>query len=1016
MNPMLRPPRAVLALILGIAVFLLGRPQTFAQERIREAPAQPASKRSPSGGAGKETSRGKPDKKKPEKKPEKKDGREEDKDGESADSDVVERPSEPPETAGENQFEIRPDEDGKVRFSFVGAPWPDLLRWLADISGKSLDWQELPDDYLNLVTQRTYTIQEAQDVINRHLLARGFTLLTTPETLTVVKIDELNPALVPRVEPDELADRMPHEFVKVSFELEWLPAETAVEEMKPMISPNGKLTALKATNRLEAMDAAINLRQIHQVLQREQSSGGRNRLVRVFKLEYTRAAEVLEQLKGILGLESKQPTLPTDPRQLARFRRQIQQMAQKLKGKEAPSAGGSEGEVHLVVNSRENSILAHAPPEKMAVIAQAIEAIDVEPERPSLLRNLEGVRVYRLESLEPETLVRMLEKTGDLSPNSRLEIDEKNKAVIAYGTAVDHVTIRSLVERLDGSNRRFEVIPLRKLEADYVAGTIQRMLGGEQEQRVQARYIYDYYAGDRESEKSADQFRVDADVEYNRLLLWANDIEMEQVRNLLVKLGEIPPEGGNPRTLRVIESTPGDEATDRMLKRLRRLWPSIAPNELILPSDGESGEGQPPSGGESSTDAEPPREKKPSASRETSVFDRPAVTVSLAGQTRRAPMPPGTPETTTGSPPGRDARERRQQAPAGEDEPGAQPPPDRSAQPPVRITRRPDGRLVVASQDTRALDRLEELLQQLAPPRRGYKIFHLEYPTTWAWGVAYNLEEFFKEEEEDSSGSGRFSPFYYSARSQQDDSDSLGRLSDRRPLKFIPDADSRTILVQGATPEQLKTIEELIDIYDRPPDTDSKSVRKTEIFHIQYSKAQVIAQALKDVYRDLLSARDPALANQNRKKDEQGTQQAQRSYTYVFGGGDNNEPEPEERITFKGLLSIGVDEESNILIVSAPERLLENIRPIVEELDQAARPPDTVVRVAPTNGNGVNASVLQALVHHARTGRPEEQQTAREQKRTPRRERQPDDRRRRRPNRRRSVGSNGDTTTTGGRR
>ena len=33
--------------------------------------------------------------------------------------------------------------------------------------------------------------------------------------------------------------------------------EQAVEELKPMMSPNGKLTALKSTNRLEAMDAVI---------------------------------------------------------------------------------------------------------------------------------------------------------------------------------------------------------------------------------------------------------------------------------------------------------------------------------------------------------------------------------------------------------------------------------------------------------------------------------------------------------------------------------------------------------------------------------------------------------------------------------------------------------------------------------------------------------------------------------------------------------------------------------------
>ncbi len=103
----------------------------------------------------------------------------------------------------------------------------------------SLDWQELPDGYLNLTTQRSYTLEEARDLINRHLLARGYTMLFQGEVISVVKIDKINPGMVPRVEPGELATRLPHEFVKVSFTLDWLLASDAVEELKPMLSPNG---------------------------------------------------------------------------------------------------------------------------------------------------------------------------------------------------------------------------------------------------------------------------------------------------------------------------------------------------------------------------------------------------------------------------------------------------------------------------------------------------------------------------------------------------------------------------------------------------------------------------------------------------------------------------------------------------------------------------------------------------------------------------------------------------------
>ena len=78
---------------------------------------------------------------------------------------------------------------------------------------------------------------------------------------------------------ESLESRQDHEFVKVSFKLDWLIADQAVEELKPMLSPYGKLVGLKATNRIEAIDAVANLREIASLLSQEQSANGQERLV-----------------------------------------------------------------------------------------------------------------------------------------------------------------------------------------------------------------------------------------------------------------------------------------------------------------------------------------------------------------------------------------------------------------------------------------------------------------------------------------------------------------------------------------------------------------------------------------------------------------------------------------------------------------------------------------------------------------------------------------------------------------
>jgi hypothetical protein len=551
------------------------------------------------------------------------------------------RPTKPPNPPNGDELKLQPDANGKVKFNFQGQPWLGVLEWLAEISGLSLDWQEVPGDFLNLRTQRSYTVDEARDVINRHLLDRGFTMLRNGEVLHVVNLKKLDPSLVPRVRPEDLPKRDPHEFVKVSFPLDWLMAETAVEELKPMLSPHGKLSTLKAINRLEAIDAVVNLREVHTLLTEEQSPDGQKRLVREFRLEHTKASEVHELLLSLLGVEKKPPSGGgMSPQQLAMQQQQMmmeQQMA--AQGGARPQPPRKEDvKVQLVVNRRENSILAHAPPDKMAVIAQAVKTIDVPSARESsLLKNVNRMQVYRLAALDPEALIKLLNDNGNLDPLTRLEADKKNKAIIAHASLADHVTIRTLVEKLDGSDRQFEVIRLRKLEADYVAGTIEFMMGqGEKKQNQRRGYFFDYdpfgYGGRRNDDQDElRKFRVDADVQHNWLLLWANEVERAEVENLLVKLGEIPPAGGNRNTIRVIDITPEEE--QELLDRLRRTWPSVRPNplrEAPLPRPNT------PAADPAGDDPEPPPSRQP---RETNASGGFRSSVSQAASADRPQIP-----------------------------------------------------------------------------------------------------------------------------------------------------------------------------------------------------------------------------------------------------------------------------------------------------------------------------------------------------------------------------------------
>ena len=896
-------------------------------------------------------------------KPEKSDETPGDKGDEEKSEDAVERPEKPDFKVDPSELDVKPV-NGKVQFNFHGQPWQGVLEWLAKISDLSLDWQELPGDYLNLRTQRAYTLDEARDLINQHLLARGYTMLRHGEVLRVVKLDNLDPALVPHVEPPELDERDKHEFVQTIFELDWIPAATAAEELKPLLSPHGKLTKLTTTNRLHAMDVVTNLIAIRDLLAEEQSGAGQERLVKSFPLKYARAENVKAALEDLLGIEQSGGSSggDRDSRQM-QMMRQMQEQMQRMQrqGDNKPQAQSEEQKASIIANPRENAIIATAPPETMQIIEQTVKLLDAPPESSASLKaQLRRITAYRLNELDAETLTETLMELGGFEPQTKITPDEDNNAIIVNGALADHVVVQEVIEKLDGAVRQFKVIQLRRLPADYVAGTIRFMMGGAEEEDNNDSYRW-WDDDNDEEETPASEFRVDADVAGNQLLLYANPTEIEEINNLLIQLGEIRPHDGDRSTVRVLNLT--DERAAEFLRNLKATWQADQTHPLKI--DPELLKEPAPSDGEQNADEENADENadeeesaKPNADpytpitvpteaaapAATSSRDTPSEAIlAQAGAAHLMLQDELVPSEATQPP-------NRTENPAGIE---PDPPQDPFAKPepsPVTIRRGPDGKLIVHSEDPRMLNLVEDLMYQLAPPPKNYEIFKLKYPTTYMYDVIYNLEMYFEvglfaeDEEEDD-----FSPFFYRWDDDESQEETPLRLSERKELKFIPDPYTRTIIVQGATPEQLKTIQELIDVYDQPQSQNSGDLRVTKIFSIEHAKAETIATAIKDVYRDLLSANDRAFQSRGGDRREGQRPVAERSYTYVYGGGDDNRNEPEEPIKFKGLLSIGVDEESNTLVVSAAQALMGSIEILIKELDTAAKQQEavSVVRTGP---------------------------------------------------------------------
>jgi hypothetical protein len=146
------------------------------------------------------------------------------------------------------------------------------------------------------------------------------------------------------------------------------------------------------------------------------------------------------------------------------------------------------------------------------------------------------------------------------------------------------------------------------------------------------------------------------------------------------------------------------------------------------------------------------------------------------------------------------------------------------------------------------------------------------------------------------------------------------------------------------------------------------------LIKVKYSKASEIAEALKEVYRDLLSSKDKEF-DQGEQQRRGTTQERVTVIRYGDGSASSKRPSP-VKVGFEGALSVGVDDISNTILISVQEELYESVVDMVNRLDQEAAP-NTVVRVHRVNGN-VSAQALQQTIDEALSrpwigGRPDPQ-------------------------------------------
>ena len=747
-----------------------------------------------------------------------------------------------------------------VQLAFREQEWLPALQWLAAEQELNLDWQTLPEGTFNLHSTQDYSLEEAEDLINLQLLGRGFTLLRRGEVLRVVPLKDIDVTLVPHVEADLLESSQPHQFVRVSFPLEWMIADEAAKEFLPLMSPFGKLFPMASSNRLEAMDAVVNLREVHRLLSRAEKDEGRRERIAEFHLKHRKAEEVASKVRQLVGLSPDTTSASSGVQtqldiEQARFKveavKQMGPSAKELLTDKKPS-------IFITVNDKENSILVNAPPNKIEIVRQAIDAMDKPlPPAASTWETIGKVKVHEVAGFDPDTVAKLLtslQERGNLAKETRIQHEAAYNRLIVFASPEDHLTISQVVDSFRAEKRSASVLQLVSLDPVYAAKSIQLVLKSPER------------PSSAPGVASDGKFQIEADPDHRRLLLWATPDEVTEVREFLIRLGESFSQSLATSQMHILQLNGG--SIDDVSERMKALWSDMSDSPLIIEEKNPQDD----------SDSKPIQTTQPAPLAPAVV---PAVSIASPSDGTKliSKLEVATANNSTAS--GGKL--------SGSDEPAV-----RSGKAPVRIVEGENGEVIILSRDPAAAESAKRLLQQLTPSSNNLRVISLKHAQ--AMSVKVQLE----------------------AMLLHTMTQSTSKLSTSLPLKIDVDSRTNRLLIQNANSRQIELVEQLVPVIDQPNSDSDRLTRVHRVYRFQNRRANDVVDAVKEVYRDLLSVNDRVLSASATGRSN--------SYNENLAASANN---PE----YQGLMALGVDREANAMIISAPTYLVDDIIALMELMD-----------------------------------------------------------------------------------
>lgn len=800
------------------------------------------------------------------------------------------------------QEAVPTESEAELRFNFSGADWRSVLQWFSDEADLSLQLDQVPIGSFTFADPtRSYSIDEALDVINLSLIKRGYALVRRGRLLQVIDLEadnanKLISEIAELVKPEQLDERGRSDIVSAVFPLGSLTPDAAKVELAMMIGPWGRVVVLDSARQVKVTETASKLVAIRDMLKNAATADAN---VAEIVLKHRSAEELLEIARPLLGLEAGENSSDD-------IRISIGPLGDRIYATGLP---GKTGLLEAIIQKADQPM----------VIAAAGEG--TEPALPVF-------QTHPINTADSATVFDVLQTLLAGTPDARIAIDPKTNSIVAFARPETHAMISKSIAEMEGAGQTFKVLDLKRLDPSQALLTINKFFGVTAE--------------------GGEGPTVDGDPTTGKLWVRGTSEEIRLVEELLAKL-----EGEDSFTslgdkVRILPYT--GRAAEDAVGQLQLLWPMMGrPNAIrtITPSNGSgSGVGIPERRIPRPNDETPPR---------NNVV--PIQTGSEASHKRYAS--------------GTTLVRAQTDAPESEDSNSSSNPVSNSVTVStpggdIVVQFTPAG-IVVASDDVEALDAFEALIGSLASPTGAASnlptVFRLKYVRAdeaadmiaKVLGGAESSVSSAVDSMVGGLGGGMLGGLLgMGGGGGEETSSTKSVLTATGSVSIVPDARLNSLFIQ-AGPVDMQMIElilEKIDVLESPENVQTGG--NPLLIPVIYQDASEVAEVVKAVFGDRISGQESkGGGGGGGAPSPQDFFQALRG-----GGGGRGGRGGSEQATSKPTpISIAVDSKSNSLVVIATPQDFEDVRSLVQQLDEGGMTSEETITTYTMDGS-MNPEVL----------------------------------------------------------